>query len=65
VARVAIWVRCEACRTEFDTGIRISRRDFERATFATNYHRCPACGARGVYRKHDYRLREDAAPQGA
>jgi DNA-directed RNA polymerase subunit RPC12/RpoP len=59
VAQITLWVRCARCGAEFDTGIRISRRDFDRATFAANYHRCPACVTRGVYRKQEYRVAED------
>jgi DNA-directed RNA polymerase subunit RPC12/RpoP len=54
VSRLALTVRCTACGTEFDTGIRLDARDFARATLAVNYHRCPACGHRGVYHKDDY-----------
>ena len=65
MARVILWVQCAGCGVEFDTGIRMSRRDFDRATFAANYHRCPACGVRGVYRKHEYRVEHDGAGQQA
>ncbi len=58
-------VRCPACGQEFDTGIRMDRRNFDRATFAANYHVCPACGRRGTYRKEDYRPIEDGAGRGA
>ncbi len=58
VARLALVVRC-SCGREFDTGIRMDRRNFDRATFAANYHVCPSCGLRGLYRKDDYRLVEN------
>jgi hypothetical protein len=32
----------------------MDERNFARATFAANYHVCPACGRRGTYRKADY-----------
>jgi len=59
-ARLVLLVRCAACGQEFDTGIRMDRRNFARATFASNYHRCSRCGHRGTYHKEDYLLR--AAP---
>jgi rubredoxin len=55
VARLALTVRCAACGHEFDTGIRMDDRNFARATFAANYHVCPACGRRGTYGKADYK----------
>ncbi|HLW58865.1 MAG TPA: hypothetical protein VKV57_02955 [bacterium] len=65
MARLALSVRCGACGCEFDTGIRIDRRNFVRATLASNYHKCPACGARGTYRKEQYITREDPPPRPA
>lgn len=64
MARLILRVRCGACGCEFDTGIRMDRRNFARATFAANYHTCPACGQRGTYHKTDYVLREGRAPYG-
>lgn len=55
MARFALVVRCAACGHEFDTGIRMDARNFARATFAANYHVCPACGRRGTYGKSDYK----------
>ncbi|HEV2439117.1 MAG TPA: hypothetical protein VGX97_03565 [bacterium] len=55
MARLALKVRCTACGEEFDTGIRMDERNFARATFAANYHVCPACGRRGTYGKADYK----------
>ena len=55
MARLALKVRCAACGEEFDTGIRMDERNFARATFAANYHVCPACGRRGTYGKADYK----------
>ena len=55
MARLALTLRCTACGHEFDTGIRMDARDFVRATFAANYHVCPACGRRGAYGKADYK----------
>lgn len=62
--RFVLIVRCPACGREFDTGIRMDRRNFARATFAANYHVCPACGQRGTYHKEDYHLVEDGAVRG-
>jgi len=59
VARFALLVTCAACGHEFDTGIRMDRRNFARATFAANYHTCPRCGQRGTYHKEAYRLAEE------
>jgi len=64
-----LWIRCAACGDTFDTGIRMDRRNFDRATFASNYHRCPMCQTRGTYHKEDYLLRFEqterpAAPPG-
>jgi hypothetical protein len=47
----------------------MDRRNFDRATFASNYHRCPKCNTRGTYHKEDYLLRNEqterpAAPPG-
>jgi rubredoxin len=56
--RLTLTVRCSHCGHEFDTGIRMEARDFARATFAANYHVCPACGRRGTYRKGDYKIGE-------
>jgi hypothetical protein len=43
-------------------------RNFARATFAANYHLCPACGRRGTYAKADYKpidaTRTEAAEDG-
>ncbi len=61
MARLALLVRCSACGREFDTGIRMDRRNFARATLASNYHTCPTCGQRGTYHKDNYIVREDAA----
>ena len=61
MTRLALWVRCAACGEAFDTGIRIDRRNFDRATFATNYHTCPRCKARGIFHKEDYLLRDAPA----
>jgi hypothetical protein len=61
VARLVLNVRCAACGCEFDTGIRMDERNFARATFAANYHVCPACGRRGTYGKADYRAVEPAS----
>ena len=58
MARLALKVRCVACGHEFDTGIRMDERNFARATFAANYHVCPACGRRGTYGKSDYKTTE-------
>lgn len=55
MARLALKVECAACGEEFDTGIRMDERNFARATFAANYHVCPACGRRGTYGKADYK----------
>ena len=65
MTRLALLVRCGACGREFDTGIRIDRRNFARATLASNYHVCPACGARGTYHKEDYVTKEDAGARDA
>jgi len=59
--RLALRVRCPACGHEFDTGIRMDTRNFARATFAANYHVCPACGRRGTYGKSDYTTVEQPA----
>jgi hypothetical protein len=61
MARLTLRVHCPFCRHEFDTGIRMDARDFARATFAANYHVCPACGRRGTYRKGDYAAVEQPA----
>jgi hypothetical protein len=61
MARLMLWIRCAACGEAFDTGIRMDRRNFDRATFASNYHRCPHCQTRGVYHKEEYILRLEAA----
>ena len=63
MTRLALWVRCAACGEAFDTGIRIDRRNFGRATFASNYHACPRCKVRGTYHKEDYLVRD--APAGS
>lgn len=60
MARLALLVRCGVCGREFDTGIRMDRRNFARATLASNYHVCPACGQRGTYHKDNYIVREEA-----
>jgi hypothetical protein len=60
MARLVLLVRCGACGRVFDTGIRMDRRNFARATLASNYHTCPACGQRGTYHKDNYVVREDA-----
>ena len=62
-ARLVLLVRCAACGHEFDTGIRMDRRNFARATFASNYHRCSHCGCQGTYHKEEY-LPRDAPPHG-
>ena len=63
MARFALTVRCAACGHEFDTGIRMDARNFARATFAANYHVCPACGRRGTYGKTDYNtVAEESVP---
>jgi DNA-directed RNA polymerase subunit RPC12/RpoP len=54
MARLRLLIRCAACGHEFDTGIRMDRRNFARATLAANYHVCPRCGQRGIYHKDDY-----------
>ncbi|HEV2357866.1 MAG TPA: hypothetical protein VGZ23_09695 [bacterium] len=58
MARLALLIRCAGCGHEFDTGIRMDERNFARATFAANYHVCPACGRRGTYGKTDYKTVE-------
>jgi DNA-directed RNA polymerase subunit RPC12/RpoP len=63
MARLMLWIRCAACGEPFDTGIRMDRRNFDRATFASNYHRCPRCETRGMYHKEEYVLREERAEQ--
>lgn len=64
MARLALKVRCAACGHEFDTGIRMDERNFARATFAANYHVCPACGRRGTYGKADYKTEPSASDAG-
>lgn len=64
MTRLALMVRCPACGHEFDTGVRMDRRNFERATFAANYHVCPACGRRGTYGKADYNAVEAPSDAG-
>jgi hypothetical protein len=59
MARLALCIRCGVCGQEFDTGIRMDSRNFARATLASNYHVCPACGERGSYHKDSYIVRED------
>jgi rubredoxin len=61
MARLILVIRCGACGHAFDTGIRMDRRNFARATFAANYHVCPRCGQRGTYHKEDYLLIEESA----
>jgi DNA-directed RNA polymerase subunit RPC12/RpoP len=61
VARFALWVTCRRCGRPFDSGLRMDERSFQRGTLAANYHACPHCGARELYRKADYGLR-DAPP---
>jgi hypothetical protein len=39
----------------------MDRRNFARATLASNYHACPACGTRGTYHKEHYIVREEPA----
>ncbi len=65
MARLILMVRCGTCGREWDTGIRMDRRNFARATFAANYHTCPSCGHRGTYRKGDYRVVEERRGAGA
>jgi endogenous inhibitor of DNA gyrase (YacG/DUF329 family) len=60
MARLVLKVRCPACGQSFDTGIRMDRRNFDRATFAANYHTCPGCGRRATYRKEQYETREES-----
>jgi hypothetical protein len=62
MAKVALWVICRRCETAFDSGLRMDERAFTRGTLAANYHACPHCTAREVYRKVDYELRD--APVG-
>lgn len=64
MARLTLMVDCAACGRSFDTGIRMDRRNFDRATFAANYHTCPECGRRGTYRKEDYRIVEETSDAG-
>ncbi|HYM90883.1 MAG TPA: hypothetical protein VEW91_04535 [bacterium] len=59
MARLMLSVRCAACGEVFDTGIRIDRRNFARATLASNYHTCPRCHTRGTYHKEEYLLHEE------
>ncbi|TMI83882.1 MAG: hypothetical protein E6H04_02120 [Bacillati bacterium ANGP1] len=61
MARLALLIRCQVCGHEFDTGIRMDRRNFARATFASNYHSCPRCGRRGIYHKEDFRVKEEGS----
>ncbi len=61
MARLRLLIRCRMCGQEFDTGIRMDRRNFARATFAANYHLCPGCGHHGTYQKEEYLLTEDEA----
>jgi len=58
LGKLHLWVFCKGCGGEFDTGLRLDRRSFERGTLAANYHRCPSCGMRMTYRKSDYQVRE-------
>ena len=39
----------------------MDERNFARATFAANYHVCPACGRRGTYGKADYKTVDSAS----
>lgn len=58
MAKVALWVACHNCGLRFDSGLQMDEKAFARGTLAANYHTCPNCGVRGVYRKADYELRE-------
>jgi rubredoxin len=64
MARVILLIRCAACGHEFDTGIRMDRRNFARATLAANYHVCPRCGRRGTYQKEHYIQVEEGRDRG-
>ncbi len=59
MAKLRLWLVCQFCRREFETGLRLDRKSFERGTLAANYHTCPHCGRRGTYRKADYLVREE------
>jgi len=56
--KLSLHVACKECGKEFDTKLRMDRLSFQRGTLAANYHTCPHCGARKVYSKSDYILRE-------
>lgn len=58
MAKVALWVMCHNCGLHFDSGLRLDQKAFERGTLAANYHTCPNCTVREMYRKADYDLRE-------
>ncbi len=60
MGKLRLWVTCKSCGREFDTGRRLDRRSFDKGTLAVNYHTCPHCRTRGVYRKADYLTRKDA-----
>ena len=58
MSKLALHVVCKSCGREFDTGLRLDRRSFERGTLAANYHTCPHCGEKPTYGKAEYLVRE-------
>lgn len=55
--KLSLHVRCKECGREFDTGLRMDWRSFQRGTLAANYHTCPHCGVTKTYAKSDYLTR--------
>jgi DNA-directed RNA polymerase subunit RPC12/RpoP len=62
MGKLALWVRCKACGREFDTRMRLDRKSYERGTLAANYHRCPHCEQRLMYRKVEYLTKDEPLP---
>lgn len=59
MGKLQLWVYCKSCGREFDTRLRLDRKSFERGTLAANYHLCPHCGHRLLYRKMEYVTKEE------
>lgn len=59
MGKLRLWVICKHCGREYETGRVMDRKSFEKGTLATNYHVCPHCGQKLIYRKADYRVKDD------
>jgi len=58
-----ITIICPVTGRPVETGMLMSRTDFERAVLERNELRCPACGRIHTWSKRDATLREDSPPK--